>query len=279
MTATDGAGHSTTVAHTFEVLAGSTSQPVSGGETVTTDPGGVGATTDVPLQTAIAVPDGTEGTLSVTLQATSGGEPEGYSFYGHEIVLSGPVASAADPYEVAFTVDASLLGDVAPADLQVFRDGTLVGGCRHATSAVPDPCVASRAIGPGGDALVTVRTSAFSVWNLGSLSYAVSAFAAPIVAPPGMNTATAGSSIALRFSLGANRGLDVFAAGYPRSAGYACGGAPPDPSAGSATSGTLTYDTARNTYTYTGRPRRRCGDAGRSRCASATAASERRSSA
>lgn len=96
--------------------AGSTSQAVSGGETVTTDPDGPGATTTVPVQTAISVPDGVSGTLSITLQDTSGPSPNGYSFFGKEVVLHDPDATASSPYQATFTVDASLLGGVAPAD-------------------------------------------------------------------------------------------------------------------------------------------------------------------
>src|SRR5690606_2019578 len=73
------------------------------------------------------------------------------------------------PYRLTFTVDASALGGVAPADVQVFRDGVVVAGCTHGSAAVPDPCVAARGFAPdgSGDAVIQVRTSAFSTWSLG----------------------------------------------------------------------------------------------------------------
>jgi virginiamycin B lyase len=251
VTATDNVPHVTTLTHTYAVLAGSTSQAASGGATVTTDPGDVGASTDVPIQTAVGVPVGVDGTLTIALHDASGDSPAGYRFFGEEVQLSGPVASSSAPYEISFSVDSSLLGDVAPADLQVFRNGVVVSGCRDATAALPDPCVASRAVGPGGDAIVTVRTSTFSTWNLGAVRYSVSPLGAPILAPPRVNTATAGASISLRFSLGGSHGLDVFAADYPRSAAYACGIPAPSSSTGTPTSGALTFDRRSGMYTYT----------------------------
>jgi hypothetical protein len=249
--ATDGAQNTTTVVHAYDVLAGSTSQSVSSGDAVTTDPGNVGATTDVPVQTAIAVPDGVAGTLSIALEDSGASSPSGYSFFAQQVQISGPAATASAPYEVVFSVDASLLAGVEPGDLQVFRNGAVIADCTDATAAVPDPCVVSRAPGPGGDAIITVRTSAFSTWNMASLRYVVNAFGAPIVAPPTINTATAGSSVSLRFSLGGNRGLNVFAAGYPRSALYTCGATAPSPTAGTAANGTLTYESSSGKYTYT----------------------------
>ncbi|MCA1701956.1 MAG: PxKF domain-containing protein [Actinobacteria bacterium] len=245
----DNVGNAGTQSASYTVLAGNASATVTDGGTVTTDPGNVGASADVPVQTSITAPASVSGTLTVTLQ-TATTDPTGFSLFDKEVVLDGPLATATSPYQVTFTVDASLLGDVAPADVQIFRNGTLVADCADATAAIPDPCVASRSTGAGGDATITVRTSAFSIWSVGALRYSVSAFAAPIVAPPSVNMSTAGVSVPLRFSLGGNRGLSVFASGYPRSAAYRCGGTLPTPSVGTATSGMLTYDATNNTYAY-----------------------------
>ena len=89
--------------------------------------------------------------------------------FSKEVVLSGPPASVAAPYQVSFTVDASTLGGVAPSDVQVFRNAVLVTGCTSGTQAIPDPCIVSRGFAPGGggDAIVIVRTSQFSRWSLG----------------------------------------------------------------------------------------------------------------
>ncbi len=144
---------------------GSAEEEVTGGETVTTDHDGTGPTAEVPVQTEIVVPEGTEGTISVHPEPT-GSPPSGFSFFDHQLDLSGPAAaSAEDPYVVTFALDASLLGSTSPGDVQVFRDGALVSECTHESSADPDPCVVDRRAGDGGDALVTVRTTQFSDWN------------------------------------------------------------------------------------------------------------------
>jgi Ca2+-binding RTX toxin-like protein len=146
---------------------GELEEEVTGGETVTTDHDGTGPTEEVPVQTEIVVPDGTAGTISVQPEPV-GSPPSGFSFFDHQVDLSGPDApSAADPYVVTFGLDASLMGSTTPGDVQVFRDGVPVADCTHASSAVPDPCVADRGAGAGGDALITVRTTAFSDWNFG----------------------------------------------------------------------------------------------------------------
>jgi len=71
---------------------------------------------------------------------------------------------------------------------------------------------------------------------------------------PTFNVATAGSSIAVRFSLGGDQGRDIFVGGYPRSYQVAC-----DASAGASNESTeiatpgasrLTYDAAGGLYTY-----------------------------
>src|SRR5205823_3534981 len=134
VTATDNAGKTATASHTYQVLAGSTSANVAAGDTVTTDPGGVGATSDVPVQTAVTVPDGVSGTLSIALQDTSATSPTGYSLFGEQVQLDGPTASASTPYMVTFTVDASLLGSVAVSDTQMFRNGSPVPDCIDPTA-------------------------------------------------------------------------------------------------------------------------------------------------
>lgn len=119
---------------------------------------------------------------------------------------------------------------VAPAGVQVFRNGTVVGGCTSPTEAVPDPCVVSRgfAASGAGDAQVTVRTSQFSIWNVGKLSYTLKAGLEPVNLPPVVNTTKAGGAVPVRFKLGGNRGLDVFATGFPKSSVMTCSGGSKD---------------------------------------------------
>jgi hypothetical protein len=67
------------------------------------------------------------------------------------------------------------------------------------------------------------------------------------------NTTKAGSSIPVKFSLGGYQGLDIFAAGYPKSQIVVCdSGLLPDNIEETVTAGnsSLSYDPATDTYTY-----------------------------
>jgi len=85
------------------------------------------------------------------------------------------------------------------------------------------------------------------------LTYAFRGFFAPIDPAPTYNRMKAGAAVPLKFSLGGDRGLDIFAGGGPESRGVAC-----DASAGSdeveqalaATANTLAYDAATDQYVY-----------------------------
>ena len=95
------------------MLAGSVSQQVPSGGTVTTDPGGVGATPAVPVQTALTLPNSVASTaVSVPSTTTTDPSPPGFAFYGDQLTIStsGTTAPVADPFVVTFTIDQSLLG-------------------------------------------------------------------------------------------------------------------------------------------------------------------------
>ena len=83
--------------------------------------------------------------------------------------------------------------------------------------------------------------------------YAFTGFYSPVDSLPTLNTVKAGQSIPVRFSLGGDRGLEIFTAGYPKAQQIACdSGAPGDAieeTMSSASSG-LQYDPATDTYTY-----------------------------
>ena len=56
-----------------------------------------------------------------------------------------------------------------------------------------------------------------------SCTYQFAGFFQPVDNLPTVNMATAGNAIPVRFSLNGNKGLDIFAAGYPASAVIQCG--------------------------------------------------------
>lgn len=205
-------------------------------------------TTEVPVVTAITAPAGVVGELSVAMQPTGDvSAPSGYDFFGWELVIHGPPSTPDVPYVVTFTVDDALLGGVAPADVQVFRNGTPVADCTDPSVAAPDPCVAGRA-DSAGDAVITVRTSAFSTWGFGKLTYEFTGPLVPLHAAPAVNSVRAGAAAPVRFGLGGDRGLDVLAAGYPVVA--PCDGSRGGSRTATAGASSLTYSTGTGVYAY-----------------------------
>jgi hypothetical protein len=70
---------------------------------------------------------------------------------------------------------------------------------------------------------------------------------------PTLNSVKAGSAIPVKFSLGGNQGLSIFAAGYPASQKVACdGSAALDDIEVTVTAGgsSLSYDAGNNQYNY-----------------------------
>jgi uncharacterized repeat protein (TIGR01451 family) len=144
-----------------------TSDEVGGGETVTTDPEGDGATPSDPVESTITSPNG--GTVTIEESQASTPPPVGLSFLDLQIHVTAPPATAADPVRLVFRVDASVLPAGFDANaLIVFKNGVAVAECTGAPGvASPDPCTASRVILPDGDLEVTVLTSTLSTFNFG----------------------------------------------------------------------------------------------------------------
>ena len=78
-------------------------------------------------------------------------------------------------------------------------------------------------------------------------------FFSPVDSLPTLNTVNAGSSIPVKFSLGGNRGLAIFATGYPLASKITCdSGLPVDAIEETTTAASgLVYDAATNQYKYT----------------------------
>ncbi|MEP6638763.1 MAG: PxKF domain-containing protein [Chloroflexota bacterium] len=81
------------------------------------------------------------------------------------------------------------------------------------------------------------------VWNFGGFGGAVPGRLA-------LNGPNAGSTIVVKFQLGGDQGLDIFAAGYPASASYVCGTTPPLDASIPTTGPGLDYTVATGTYSY-----------------------------
>ena len=86
-----------------------------------------------------------------------------------------------------------------------------------------------------------------------SVQWPFSGFFAPVDNPPTVNVAKAGSAVPVKFGLGGDRGLAIFASGYPRAVQTSCtSGVPTDTIDTTVTAGgsSLQYDPASDRYTY-----------------------------
>ena len=137
VTASDTAGNPSTAVSTYEVLAGSVTATATGPAVVSTDPGGLGASPAIPVQTSLDVASGTAGEFSLAAQA-AGSPPAGYIALSTAVATSGPQATAASPHALTFTLDASMVGELAPAQVDVIANGLLVATCRRGLRCRPE---------------------------------------------------------------------------------------------------------------------------------------------
>ncbi len=97
------------------------------------------------------------------------------------------------------------------------------------------------------------RTDSFSPFAIVAPDFTFSGFFAPVDNLPTLNRAKAGSAIPVRFRLGGDFGLDVFASGFPISQAITCEtGTPVDAIESTVSPGTstLAYDPATGVYQY-----------------------------
>jgi hypothetical protein len=207
-----------------------------------------------PVETTITSPSG--GTASITEGSVDFPEPPGYAFFGHQVVIDMPDApSATSPNVLTFGIDASIVpAGQDHTTIQLFRDGIPVPDCTGAPGvADPTPCVSERSPLAGGDIGLTVLTVQASTWNLGFLPpYAFGGFLSPVDADV-PNIVSAGRAVPVTFSLGGDRGMDIFADGSPASRPLTCDGLEEgDVVEQTLTAGSsgLSYDPASDRYTY-----------------------------
>jgi uncharacterized repeat protein (TIGR02059 family) len=208
-----------------------------------------------PLGTTVTSPTG--GLVTITEQPLEEGETAGYSFFGQQVLVSAPdAASATNPLVLTFTLDRSII----PAGhdqntIEVLRNGVPVGPCTGSPGhAVPSPCVSARtALNDDGDIAITVRTVQASTWNLAIVTpYDFGGFQSPVDGNV-PNVARAGSAIPVRFSVGGDHGLDIFASGHPGSQGVSCANFDDGDvieQTVPAGESSLSYDAETDTYTY-----------------------------
>jgi hypothetical protein len=92
--------------------------------------------------------------------------PNGFELLGSAISIEADPATASDPLEIVFRLDASAVPvGTELAAITVARDGVAAGECPGATTAVPDPCVKSRQALTGGDIELVVLAAHASSWG------------------------------------------------------------------------------------------------------------------
>jgi probable HAF family extracellular repeat protein len=179
---------------------------VAGADVTTTlvDPD-TGITTTVQFD-AVSSP----GQTSVTVSSDGPELPAGFSLGSPEVYFDiTTTASATPPFTVCVSYAAIEFPDPSTIRLLHYENGAWA----DVTSTV--------------DALnqrVCGETSSLSPFALAARSsvYAFTGFFAPVVNPPATNMIKAGSAVPLKFSLGGDQGLSIFAPGYPASQQVAC---------------------------------------------------------
>jgi hypothetical protein len=237
---------------TVLVPSNSASQNADPDEPVSTVVGDGPTPTD-PIATTVTAPDG--GPISITEGTFEGQPPSGYSFFGQQIVITAPVATAGDPLRIEFYIDSSLVPEGETYQtVQIARNGEVVPPCSGPAGTVaPEPaCVAARGVAFGDDVILTVLATEASTWNWAVLTpFDFGGFLQPVDAGR-PNLVRAGQAVPVKFSLGGDRGLGIFAAGYPRFESAPCGSTTPDLIEQTVTAGSssLTYDADSDIYTY-----------------------------
>jgi hypothetical protein len=197
----------------------------------------------------------------------------------------GPSVITADITGMTLTCTATSAGGSATQSVEIKRDATapivhvtgVISSAAYTLGSVPTAgCTTQDALsGVATPATVTVTggnaqglgqfiaiCSGASDWagNTGAASatyrvgYPFTGFFPPVENPPVVNSVKAGQAIPIKFSLAGNRGLDIFAQGYPASQQVVChSGAPVSElvATGSAGNSSLHYDPTSGQYTYT----------------------------
>lgn len=216
-----------------------------------TDPGATASVCGNPVTvtTTGSVNNHAPGTYTLTYSATA----NGFTTQATRIVtVADTVApvitlNGANPMTVGFgtvftdpgaTASDGCAGDLTSAIVVTGSVDTNTVGFYALTYTVSDP---------SGHSDTKVRTVQVSPYNF-------TGFFAPIDNPPVVNQVNAGQAIPIKFSLGGNQGLNIFAAGSPSSVQINCNTNDPISDVTeteTAGSSSLSYDAASDRYKYT----------------------------
>jgi hypothetical protein len=212
------------------------------------------------LATTVTCPDETTTTVTLSADASNGSTAADSA----TVVVSNadPTLAVVAPvsgqqFEVGAEVTPVVeLGDPGIADVLAcsidWGDGSAATSCDqpHAFSVAATPTITVDVTdGDGGSARATV---AITVVAPTRPHFEFVGFFAPVANVPKVNVVEAGSTVPLKFSLGGDHGLAIFAQGYPASGSRSCNGGPIGPltPTGLPGSATLTYDAWSDRYHY-----------------------------
>jgi uncharacterized repeat protein (TIGR01451 family) len=216
-----------------------------------TDPGATATVCGNPVtvNTSGTVNPHAPGTYTITYSATANGFTSEATRIVTVIDTVAPVITlnGANPMTVGFgtvftdpgaTASDGCAGDLTSAIVVTGSVDTNTVGFYALTYTVSDP---------SGHSDTKVRTVEVSPYNF-------TGFFAPIDNPPAFNEMKAGQAAPVKFSLGGNQGLNIFAAGSPSSVQISCAsGDPVLPVEETETAGqsSLSYDATTDRYKYT----------------------------
>jgi hypothetical protein len=225
----DGDGNNDGVKDSFQDNVTSTPAAVGGGYVTVAAPAGTTVTavttTDASaLSPPVPLPSGIVGFTITGVSTTAPVQVQTY--------WPGTAPTAYYKYQDGqwfnFTANATFNGNVVTLSLVDGGDGDADGVVNH---EITDPGGVANAPPP----------------------FPFSGFFSPVNNQPILNQVKAGSAVPVKFALGGNRGLSIFASGYPKSQTVECNAhADVDgiESTVSANSSGLQYDAATGTYTY-----------------------------
>jgi hypothetical protein len=261
-TATDTAGNTGT--SSFSVTVQDTTAPViSAHANVTAEATGpTGAAVNYANPTASDIVDGSVavvctpasgstfalGTTTVNCSATDNAGNTASSSFSVTVQDTTPpsISAHAEVNAIATSAAGAVVNYTLPTATDLV-DGSVAVTCLPAsgsTFAIGSTTVNCSATDSHGN----TGTSSFNV----VVSYAFNGFFKPIDNLPIVNVVKAGQGIPVKFSLGGNMGLNIFAAGYPRSVQMVCNGAVSDTVEETVTAGgsSLSYDATAGQYIY-----------------------------
>ena len=164
-------------------------------------------------------------------------------------IASGPAEGATTGADVTFEFTAS----EDPVQFACQVDAERIRVCdstTHLAGLSPGPHVVTVAAIDRADNMD--QTPVVRHFTVQSSGYAFTGFFAPVDNPPVTNRLNGGAGVPVKFKLGGDKGLDIFAAGSPASSVSVCGSGAVDQLETTVRAGSagLTYDSATQTYTY-----------------------------